>query len=115
MITSLNQLDFNKHYTYSDYILWQFPERVELLKDRLFPMVAPNVNHQKISGNLYFKLRMYFVNKKCDVFHAPFGVRLPLPKDKIKNNKVSTVIQPGLCVICDDTKLGKQGCGLCFR
>lgn len=41
MITSLQQLDPNSHYTYGDYILWKFKERVELLKGRLFPMSAP--------------------------------------------------------------------------
>lgn len=110
MITSLDQLDFNKKYTYADYVLWQFPERVELLKGKLFPMAVPNVNHQKVSGNLYFKLQLYFVNKKCDVFHAPFDVRLPLPSHKKTTAKVDTVIQPDLCIVCDKSKLDKQGC-----
>ncbi len=38
MISSLSQLDLNKHYTYADYLLWQFKERVELLKGRLKEM-----------------------------------------------------------------------------
>ena len=32
MVTSLDQLDTNAEYTYADYILWQFQERVELIK-----------------------------------------------------------------------------------
>jgi Uma2 family endonuclease len=28
----------------------------------------------------------------------------------MKNNKVYTVLQPDICVICDETKLDKRGC-----
>ncbi|MEZ4883201.1 MAG: Uma2 family endonuclease [Chitinophagales bacterium] len=112
MITSLHQLDFNKHYTYADYILWQFKERVELLKGRLLPMAAPNVRHQEISSYLHVSIGIYLLkNKKgCKLFSAPFDVRLPLPKSKIKSNKIDTVVQPDLCVVCDEDKLDKQGC-----
>jgi hypothetical protein len=49
MITSLDQLDFDKKYTYSDYILWKFTERVELYKGRIFPISTPSTIHQEIS------------------------------------------------------------------
>jgi Uma2 family endonuclease len=110
MITSINQLDLNKRYTYSDYIVWKFQERVELIKGRLFKMVAPNLVHQKISSNLHGFLWSHIKGSDCDVFTAPFDVRLPLPKHKIKGNKINTVVQPDLCVICDADKLDKQGC-----
>ena len=110
MITSLSQLDFNKRYNYSDYLMWQFQERVELLKGKLFPMAAPNVNHQRISGNLYYYLRDYLENKQCDLFAAPFDVRLPLPSHKVMDDKIDTVVQPDLCVVCDENKLTKQSC-----
>jgi Uma2 family endonuclease len=110
MITSLNQLDFNKKYNYSDYILWQFQERVELLKGKLFPMAAPNVKHQKISSRLHIKLGIYLMNKQCDLFAAPFDVRLSLPSHKVTADKIDTVIQPDLCVVCDENKLTKQSC-----
>lgn len=110
MITSIQQLDLNKKYTYSDYLLWQFSERVELLKGRLSKLAAPNVNHQRISGNLYLKMGNFLIDKKCDLFAAPFDVRLPLPSHKITADKIDTVIQPDLCVICDESKLDTQGC-----
>lgn len=110
MITSLSQLDFSKKYTYSDYILWQFNERVELLKGYLFPMAAPNVVHQKISGRLFLKLGNFLANHDCDLFSAPFDVLLPLPTHLVTKDKIDTVIQPDLCVICDKSKLDKQGC-----
>jgi Uma2 family endonuclease len=110
MITSLQQLDFSKHYTYSDYLLWQFKERVELLKGRLLPMAAPNVQHQRISSYLHTEIGNCLRGKKCDLFSAPFDVRLPLPKNKIIGDKIDTVVQPDLCVVCDESKLDKQGC-----
>jgi len=33
-ITNINQLDFDKLYTYEEYYTWQFPERVELIDGR---------------------------------------------------------------------------------
>ncbi len=32
MITSFDQLDLTKQYTYADYLKWQFKERLELIK-----------------------------------------------------------------------------------
>ncbi len=110
MINSLQQLDPKQHYNYGDYLLWHFKERVELLKGRLFPMAAPNVQHQRVSSYLHTSIGIYFSKKNCDLFSAPFDVRLPLPKHKMKGNKIDTVVQPDLCVVCDQSKLDKQGC-----
>ncbi len=110
MITSLNQLDFNKRYTYADYIKWKFEERVELLKGKLFKMAAPNVVHQKISRKLTLKMGVFFEETGCELFVAPFDVRLPLPQSKITDEKIDTIVQPDLCVVCDENKLDKNGC-----
>lgn len=110
MITNFDQLDRNGYYTYADYLLWQFKERVELLKGRLLPMAAPNVKHQTISYNLGGLLWTQLKGKSCRAFTAPFDVRLPLPKSKATKDKLDTVVQPDLCVICDQDKLDKQGC-----
>lgn len=37
-------------------------------------------------------------------------MRLPLPADKQSPNKIDTIVQPDLCVICDLSKLDDQGC-----
>ncbi|EKB59695.1 hypothetical protein HMPREF9699_00060, partial [Bergeyella zoohelcum ATCC 43767] len=31
-ITNINQLDLDKTYSYADYLLWKFKERVELFR-----------------------------------------------------------------------------------
>ncbi len=106
MITDINQLDFNKRYTYADYLTWQFDEMVELLRGKIFRMSpAPNRLHQRISSNLHLEIGAFLRKKPCNLYHAPFDVRLPLPTDK-----VDTVVQPDLCVICDRSKLDDQGC-----
>ena len=110
MITSLNQLDFSKTYSYADYITWQFEELVELLKGKIMPMAAPNVKHQRISTNLVGYFWRYLHGKSCKLFHAPFDVRLiknPLGKTQ---KELYTVVQPDLCIICDASKLDEQGC-----
>ena len=52
VITSLDQLDLNGTYTYADYLLWQFEERVELLRGKIRRMTSPNRRHQGISGKI---------------------------------------------------------------
>lgn len=110
MITSLSQLNPEAHYTYADYIIWKFQERVELFKGKIFPMAAPSVKHQRVSGYLHILIGSHLKNHKCDVFSAPFDVRLPLPVSRIKDNKIDTVVQPDLCVVCDQSKLDEKGC-----
>ena len=108
MITDINQLDVNKRYTYADYLLWQFSERVELIKGKIFKMSpAPKVNHQRIVGRVFFQLLNSFKEKKCEVFVAPFDVRLSKKK---KDQLIETVVQPDICVICDEKKLDDRGC-----
>lgn len=112
IISDINELDTNKIYTYADYLTWQFSERLELIKGKIFKMSpAPNVMHQRVSGNVQFELKKYFLQKPCQVFAAPFDVRLYDSKKSVKQNKeIFTVVQPDLCVICDDTKLDEHGC-----
>lgn len=111
MITSIDQLDFNKKYNYSDYILWKFQERVELLKGKLFKMAAPSLTHQKISSNLHGLFWIHFRNHSCELYAAPVDVRLPLPQHRATSDKIDTVVQPDLCVICDASKLvDNQSC-----
>lgn len=111
MITDINQLDLSKRYTYSDYLTWQFSEMVELIRGKVFKMSpAPSRLHQEISSRLLKFIFPLFGEKKCHIFHAPFDVRLPLPPAKKNQHQIDTVVQPDICVICDDSKLDDQGC-----
>ena len=94
-ITNINQLDLNGTYTYADYLLWKFKERVELFKGKVLKMSpAPASSHQRISRNLTGILMHFFSKGNCELFYAPFDVRFPK-----KNGDIFSVVQPDLCVI----------------
>ncbi len=110
MISSIDQLDLTKLYSYSDYLNWNVKERLEIIKGKIFNMSpAPNVKHQQISGDLFGKIWQITQNQKYQVFSAPFDVRLPLKNTKT-NAEIITVVQPDLSIICDPEKLDTQGC-----
>ncbi len=111
-ITQLSQLDLEAEYSYADYLTWQFDEMVELIKGKVSLMCpAPNVKHQRFSAYLSSHIFFYFEKKSCQMFSAPFDVRLYNRKKSILQNKdIFTVVQPDICVICDADKLDEQGC-----
>lgn len=111
-ITELSQLDMDGTYTYADYLTWQFDDALELIKGKIMLMSpAPNVAHQTISMRLTGILYPFFRQKSCQLFAAPFDVRLYNKNQSIIANKeIITVVQPDLCVICDGEKLDMQGC-----
>jgi Uma2 family endonuclease len=110
-MTNLSNIDFSKRYSYADYQLWQFRERVELIRGHIFKMSpAPGTTHQKISRQLSLQLFGFFDKKKgCEAFSAPFDVRLPIGGLR-SDDETFTVVQPDLCVICDPDKLDEKGC-----
>jgi Uma2 family endonuclease len=107
IVKNFSDLDLTKTYSYSDYLLWQFSERVELIKGYIRKMSpAPSSKHQRLSYNLIGCFYVNFKNQPCSVFEAPFDVRLPIKSEK----KDTTVVQPDLCVICDENKIDEKGC-----
>ncbi|MCP9766738.1 Uma2 family endonuclease [Lacihabitans sp. LS3-19] len=107
-ITSLSQLDLNKKYSYADYFSWKIKERVELFMGKIFEMSpAPASTHQRISRNIGTALINYLDKTPCEVFYAPFDVRLEREKE---DNQTFTVVQPDICVICDVKKVDERGC-----
>src|SRR5687768_14918226 len=93
--------DASYSYSYADYLQWKFKERLELIRGSIFQLSAPNTNHQIVSGELYNQLYNFLKSKPCHVFTAPFDVRLPRP-GKTADNLVKTVVQPDICVVCDE-------------
>lgn len=96
-------------FSYADYLTWQMEEMVELIKGRIFKQAAaPRVNNQRLSLKISSELYNILKGKKCEVFAAPFDVRLPV-KSK-KNEDIDTVVQPDICVVCDPEKIDELGC-----
>ena len=51
IITNIKQLDLKGSYTYADYLRWEFNERVELIKGKIFKMSPTSSRlHQEMSG-----------------------------------------------------------------
>jgi Uma2 family endonuclease len=96
-------------YSYADYLTWEIEGMVEIIKGKVFREVAaPSRKHQGLSLKLSSKLFVYLENAPCEVYEAPFDVRLPVHSKK--NEDIFTVVQPDICVICDPSKLDDAGC-----
>jgi Uma2 family endonuclease len=110
-ITKFSQLDLTKQYSYADYLTWQFNERVELIRGWISKMSpAPGTSHQAVSWDMAYYFANYFRKTNCKTFAAPFDVRLLDSKKSKNNQQVFSVVQPDICVICDEKKIDERGC-----
>ncbi|GAB3751073.1 Uma2 family endonuclease [Spirosoma pomorum] len=110
MITDISQLDPTGTYTYADYLKWQFDESVELIRGKLYRMSpAPRRAHQRAVSHLLVDISLFLGTNTCEIYTAPFDVRLPVRNER-KPNQLHTVVQPDLCVVCDPAKLDDAGC-----
>jgi Uma2 family endonuclease len=92
-------------YTYEDYLEWDTEDRYELIDGIPYMMApAPTPLHQRISMALARLVGNYLHGKTCEVFAAPFDVRLNA------DDADDTVVQPDILVICDKTKIDDRGC-----
>ena len=108
-ITDIHQLDPEGTYTYADYLTWNFLDRVELLWGKIRKMTAaPSTRHQQVLGELFVIIKNKLRNHRCQVFMAPFDVRLPMRGNR--DEPVVNVVQPDICIICDYSKLDEKGC-----
>ena len=103
-------LDGDKRYTYADYQTWLDDKRRELINGFVSLMTpAPARLHQKVSGSIFNKLYNFLSNKNCEVYSAPFDVRLPKNGNKT-DDKIYDVVQPDITVVCNPEKLDDKGC-----
>jgi Uma2 family endonuclease len=93
-------------YTYADVLTWDEGERYELLDGEALMMATPSRIHQKILGELFAQFHNFLKGKPCEVYPAPFGVRLFPQKD----NSDDTFFEPDITVVCDPSKLDDRGC-----
>jgi len=95
----------DRHYTYADYANWDDGVRYELIDGMAYMMSpAPSRAHQEIIGELHLQLRQFLKGKQCKVYLSPFDVRL----NADENDDI--VVQPDLIIVCDKSKLDKNGC-----
>lgn len=109
-ITSLSQLDPNGSYTYADYLTWKFDEFVELIKGKVLrPMAGASRRHQQLARRLEYAIETHLRHSKCEMYHAPFDVRLTRSAGS-GDAQIQTVVQPDIFVVCDTAKLDERGC-----
>ena len=103
-------LDLTKRYTYADYLTWTDNVRCELVDGIAKLMSGPAFIHGKISGAIFGRIWPFIKKRKrkCVVMHAPIDVRLP-KKGETADNKIYTVVQPDICVVCDPSKIDEKG------
>ncbi|MBC7874204.1 MAG: Uma2 family endonuclease [Ferruginibacter sp.] len=107
--SNVEEPDSSLTYTYADYLQWKFEERLELFRGKIFKLSSTNTKHQDISRNILVPMAVFLKKMPCKVFAAPFDVRLPV-KNRKKDNEVITVVQPDVCIVCDELKLDSRGC-----
>ncbi len=98
-----------ERYTFADVLAWDEDEHIEIINGEAFMMATPSRIHQKISMELSRQLANYLEGKKCEVYPAPFNVRL-FEKDGNLPEDVDIVVEPDISVVCDKNKLDKHGC-----
>ncbi len=102
--------DNNQPWTYADYLTWPDDERWEVIDGVAYAMSpAPGRRHQELSGELFLQFAFHLKGKPCKIFAAPFDVRLT-DRTGLTDDKVETVVQPDLLVVCDRSILDERGC-----
>lgn len=96
------------YHTYAEYLSWPADLRYELIDGVAYLMSpAPLRIHQEIVGEIYFQVRAALEGKLCRAYVAPFDVRLPRAGEA--DERVDTVVQPDMLVVCDESKLDERG------
>lgn len=103
------ELPVEKQYSYADLLSWGEDVRAEIIYGDLYMMSAPLRIHQDVLRELLLQIGNFLSDKPCRVYPAPFDVRL-FEREDDTSNRVDTVVQPDISVICDKNKLDNQGC-----
>ena len=104
----LPQRDLECH-TYAEYAAWPDDVRYELIDGIAYAMgPAPARRHQEVAGEMFRQIADALEGSPCRPYIAPFDVRLPRAGEA--DDKIDTVVQPDISVICDKAKLDERGC-----
>lgn len=98
----------DKLYTYLDIMSVNDDNRWELIDGVPYCMSPPSRIHQKVSMEISRQIANYLLDKKCDIYTAPFGVRLC--NQDSDDKEIINYVEPDISVICDKNKLDKKGC-----
>ena len=101
----------SRQYSYADYLTWTDDTMREIIDGVVYAFSAPLLKHARATGNLFAKAWSHINRRKgkCEIFTAPFDVRLPV-NGETDDDKIYNIVQPDICVICDPAKLDNRGC-----
>ncbi len=105
----LAEQDGQRH-NYAEYLTWPDDARYELVDGAAYLMApAPALAHQDIAREIYRQLANALSSSAtpCRPFIAPVDVRLPKVDDA--DDRIDTVVQPDVLVVCDPNKLDRRG------
>jgi Uma2 family endonuclease len=83
-------------FSWNEYKEWPEEERWQIIDGQAFRMTAaPNIKHQKVTGNLYASIREKLKGKPCIPFIAPTDVVFD----------DYNIVQPDVLVVCDKSRI----------
>jgi Uma2 family endonuclease len=102
------QRDTQRH-TYGDYLEWSRDYGDEIIDGVAYVREPPSPSraHQELVGALYYELCRALEGRSFCVYVAPFDVRLPRSDES--DDKIETVIQPDVFIVCDRGKIDERG------
>ena len=100
-----------QRYSYADYLTWTDDKMRELIDGMVYTFAAPFRKHARAVASFFLKAGLYVKRRKgkCEIYTAPFDVRLPT-NGETADHQIYNVVQPDICVICDPAKLDERGC-----
>ncbi len=85
-----------QRYSWHDYKQWPEEEHWQIIDGHAYCMTAaPNIKHQKVTGNLYASIREKLKGKPCTTFIAPTDVVFD----------AFNIVQPDVLVVCDKNRI----------
>ncbi|ABL00803.1 Uma2 family endonuclease [Pelobacter propionicus] len=85
-----------QRFSWNEYKQWPEEERWQLIDGQAFRMsAAPNIRHQRVTGNLYAVIREKLKGRSCISFIAPTDVVFD----------DYNIVQPDVLVVCDNNRI----------
>lgn len=87
-----------KRFSWNEYKNWPADERWQIIDGQAYCMTAaPNIRHQKVTGNFYRIIANQLAGKPCVPFIAPTDVLF----DDFN------IVQPDVLVVCDKSRISE--------
>jgi Uma2 family endonuclease len=101
-----------QYHTYADYLIWSATSGNEVIDGIAYVREPPSPSplHQEFVLGLGRQVADSLAGRPIRAYVAPLDVRLP--KDSGADDRVDTVVQPDVLIVCDPQKLDDRGvCG----